>query len=84
MDGDGRADYCILSHPGDVICMRNGGSGDLPLEAYGGFWQDFSTGASAFTTMFPSQNRGNAAGVNLVDINGDFKADWLFMDETGL
>lgn len=83
IDGDGRADWCILLHPGDIACLRNGGQGDLPTEEYDGFWQDFSTGTKDWTTVFPSQQRGNGAGVNLVDINGDFKTDWLFMTETG-
>lgn len=83
IDGDGRADWCILLHVGDVACLRNGGSGTLPTSGYGGFWQDFSSGGTDFTTVFPSQHRGNAAGVNLVDINGDFKTDWLFMTASG-
>lgn len=83
IDGDGRADWCILLHPGDIACQRNGGQGDAPTAAYGGFWQTFDSTGGAWTTVFHSQHRGNAAGVNLVDINGDFKTDWLFMDKTG-
>lgn len=79
IDGDGRADWCVLLKPGDISCIRNGGQGDAPTAAYGGFWQGFNAADGGWTTVFPSQKRGNAAGVNLVDINGDFKSDWLFM-----
>ena len=85
IDGDGRADYCIVvSGGGNIICTRNGGSGDAPIAKYGGFWQDFSEGGADFTESFPTQNKGNMAGINLVDLNGDFKADWLYMDNGGM
>lgn len=83
IDGDGRADWCILLHTGDIACQRNGGQGVAPTAAYGGFWQAFDVVGGAWTTVFKSQHRGNGNGVNLVDINGDFKTDWLFMDNTG-
>lgn len=82
IDGDGRADWCILVELGNIACLRNGGQGDLPTAAYGGFWQGFS-GPDGWTVVFPGQGRGNAAGVNLVDLNGDFKTDWLFMNHDG-
>ncbi|KAH7311059.1 putative esterase [Rhexocercosporidium sp. MPI-PUGE-AT-0058] len=84
IDGDGRADWCILVELGSVSCLRNGGQGILPIASAGGFWQGFkSSSAEDWTVVFPGQGRGNAAGVNLVDLNGDFKADWLFMTPTG-
>ena len=86
MDGDGRVDYCLINPSGDIICQRNGGVGTTtaPVAEFGGYWQDFSTGGSSWTTMFPTQKKPNTSGMNLVDLNGDFKADWLYMDETGL
>lgn len=83
IDGDGRADWCIVLLVGDVACLRNAGVGDLPKSDFGGFWQYFATDKSEFTTVFLSQNRDNDAGVNLVDMNGDFKADWLSMTTSG-
>jgi hypothetical protein len=86
MDGDGRVDYCLIDPSGDIICQRNGGVGTTtaPIAEFGGYWQDFSTGGSSWTTMFPTQKKPNTSGMNLLDLNGDFKADWLYMDETGL
>ncbi len=86
MDGDGRVDFCIITQSGDINCQRNGGVGTTtaPIAEFGGYWQDFSTGADSWTNKFPTQNKGSTAGVNLVDLNGDFKADWLYMDETGM
>lgn len=84
IDGDGRADWCVLVELGNVACLRSGGQGILPISSAGGFWQGFkSSGPEDWTVVFPGQGRGNAAGVNLVDLNGDFKADWLFMTPTG-
>ncbi|KAH8886549.1 hypothetical protein GQ53DRAFT_657685 [Thozetella sp. PMI_491] len=78
IDGDGRADWCLFVFPGVITCQRNGGQGDMPS------WVDFSTGSPGWTLVFPvKENRGNPLGVNLVDINGDFKSDWLYMDNTG-
>jgi len=28
IDGDGRADYCVVANNGDISCWRNGGQGN--------------------------------------------------------
>jgi hypothetical protein len=40
VDGDGRADYCLVHANGDVGCSRNGGTGDSHA------WQGFNSAAS--------------------------------------
>ncbi|KAK4455138.1 hypothetical protein QBC34DRAFT_445431 [Podospora aff. communis PSN243] len=74
IDGDGRLDYCIVTGAGNVRCWRNGGQRDKA-----DYWQDFGQG----THIFPSQGMGNIAGVQLVDLNGDFRADWIWISDTG-
>lgn len=83
VDGDGRVDWCIQLVSGAIACRRNGGQGDLPTSADNGYWEDFSSGGSGWTTVFPSQNSSDGGSIQLVDINGDFKADWLSMDSAG-
>ncbi|KAI0202301.1 hypothetical protein F4808DRAFT_449713 [Astrocystis sublimbata] len=71
IDGDGRADYCILDDVGDVYCWRNGGVNDKPA-----YWQ-------ALGKRFTHRGKGNATGVRFEDINGDGRDDWLWVSETG-
>ncbi|KAK0761499.1 hypothetical protein N5P37_006451, partial [Trichoderma harzianum] len=76
IDGDGRLDYCAIDDKGDIYCWRNGGVGDAPTETYGGYWQSFETFAA----------RGEAegiGGVNLVDVNGDGRSDWVYLHKDG-
>ncbi|OBT92656.2 hypothetical protein VE01_09799 [Pseudogymnoascus verrucosus] len=74
IDGDGRLDYCVIAGNGDIYCWRNGGQGDMAA-----YWQDFGEGKPVFT----GKGMGNIDGVRLVDINGDFRSDWLFLDDNG-
>ncbi|KFX87170.1 hypothetical protein V490_08483 [Pseudogymnoascus sp. VKM F-3557] len=74
IDGDGRIDYCLIGDDGNIRCWRNGGIGHKP-----DYWQDFSDGKP----VFPAQGKGDIRGVRFVDINGDGRADWLWLDETG-
>ncbi|KAK1755378.1 hypothetical protein QBC47DRAFT_300196, partial [Echria macrotheca] len=72
IDGDGRADYCVVQDNGDVRCWRNGGQGDMPE-----YWQPMGI-------VFKSKGMGDPLGVRFYDINGDGRDDWLWMDNTGL
>ncbi|GAB1206268.1 hypothetical protein APSETT445_004953 [Aspergillus pseudonomiae] len=76
IDGDGRLDYCLVKGNGDIQCWRNGGQKDAPTAEFNGYWQDLGT-------VFTGKGMGDIAGVRLVDINGDFRADWLWLDEEG-
>ncbi|SPO03558.1 uncharacterized protein DNG_06241 [Cephalotrichum gorgonifer] len=71
IDGDGRLDYCVTDFGGNIYCWRNGGLGDLPA-----YWQDLGL-------VFTGKGMGDIAGTRLIDINGDFRADWLWVDNTG-
>lgn len=71
IDGDGRADYCVLEDSGNIKCWRNGGVGDMPE-----YWQ-------ALGTVFTGKGMGDVNGVRFYDINGDGRDDWLWMDGTG-
>ncbi|KAJ5801621.1 uncharacterized protein N7518_003689 [Penicillium psychrosexuale] len=76
IDGDGRLDYCLIQPDGDIQCWRNGGQNEAPTTEYGGYWQDLGI-------VFTGKNMGNITGVRLVDLNGDFRSDWLWMDDEG-
>ncbi|KAL6229273.1 SGNH hydrolase-type esterase domain-containing protein [Aspergillus navahoensis] len=71
VDGDGRADYCVLEKNGDMRCWRNGWINDVPK-----YWQPLGK-------RFNGKGMGNLAGVRLEDINGDGRADWLWVDDDG-
>lgn len=75
IDGDGRIDYCVIRDSG-LECWRNGGQKDAPLEKYGGYWENM-------TSVFSAQDMGDIAGVNLVDINGDGRADVVSVNDHG-
>jgi hypothetical protein len=57
IDGDGRADYCLINTNEDMMCWRNGGWGDVPTD-----WKEM-TGSNIPT--FPGQNKGGKDGVIL-------------------
>jgi hypothetical protein len=60
MDGDGRLDYCLVLGNGDIYCWRNGGDmGDVS-----NYWE-------RMYKVFTGKDKGNIAGVHLVNINGD-------------
>ncbi|KAI0147783.1 hypothetical protein GGR57DRAFT_244744 [Xylariaceae sp. FL1272] len=71
IDGDGRADYCILDDAGDIYCWRNGGVGDTPE-----YWQ-------ALGKRFTHRGKDTAQGVRFEDINGDGRDDWIWVSDTG-
>lgn len=59
IDGDGRADYCILEENGDIRCWRNGWVDDKPA-----FWEPMGR-------RFTGKGMGDLRGVRFRDINGD-------------
>jgi len=72
IDGDGRVDYCYIASNGDIQCWRNGGTGNYPTTP----WEDMGI-------VFTGKNKGDIRGVRFVDINGDGRSDWLWIDDTG-
>ncbi|KAL1835601.1 hypothetical protein VTJ49DRAFT_6345 [Mycothermus thermophilus] len=74
IDGDGRLDYCVVAGSGNIYCWRNGGWGEKA-----GWWQDLGNGKPVFT----GKGMGNIDGVQLVDLNGDFRSDWLWLSDIG-
>ncbi|KAK5655613.1 hypothetical protein OQA88_5544 [Cercophora sp. LCS_1] len=71
IDGDGRADYCVVKDNADIACWRNGGTNIMP-----DFFQPLGT-------VFTGKGLGDVNGVRFFDINGDGRDDWLWMDNTG-
>ncbi|KAL4902118.1 hypothetical protein BDW74DRAFT_187076 [Aspergillus multicolor] len=71
VDGDGRADYCVVAASGDINCWRNGWIDDMPA-----YWQ-------ALGVRFTGKGMGDIAGVRFEDINGDGRDDWLWLDDVG-
>ncbi|CAG7955405.1 unnamed protein product [Penicillium salamii] len=71
IDGDGRADYCVLADNGDITCWRNGWIDDVPK-----YWQPLGK-------RFSGKDMGDITGVRFEDINGDGRDDWLWLDDVG-
>ncbi|KAJ5817786.1 hypothetical protein N7447_007794 [Penicillium robsamsonii] len=71
VDGDGRADYCIVASNGDITCWRNGWIDDLPA-----YWQPLGK-------RFINKEMGDIKGVRFEDINGDGRDDWIWVDDDG-
>ncbi|KAK2757692.1 hypothetical protein FQN54_004661 [Arachnomyces sp. PD_36] len=71
VDGDGRLDYCVIADNGDIECWRNGWIFD---EAK--YWQYLGV-------IFTGKDKGDIDGVRLVDLNGDHRADWLYVNDDG-
>jgi hypothetical protein len=68
IDGDGRADYLVIGPSGSVTAWLNIGSGQTPEWRYIG---EIASGD------------GDRAGVHLLDMNGDGRADYLYLDQDG-
>jgi hypothetical protein len=78
IDGDGRADYCLILSGGGVGCSRNGGVGNNY------YWQGFSTASSLRAQVIPHQSFAtNASGIVFGDMNGDFRSDWMYIGDEG-
>ncbi|KAK9590735.1 hypothetical protein V6Z92_003825 [Aspergillus fumigatus] len=71
IDGDGRADYCVLADNGDITCWRNGWIEDVPA-----YWQPLGK-------RFTGKGMGDPRGVRFEDINGDGRDDWMWVDDDG-
>ncbi|KAL5362439.1 hypothetical protein BJX96DRAFT_177152 [Aspergillus floccosus] len=71
IDGDGRADYCVLADNGDITCWRNGWIEDVPK-----YWQPLGK-------RFTGKGMGDINGVRFEDINGDGRDDWPWLNEVG-
>ncbi|KAF1993338.1 carbohydrate esterase family 3 protein, partial [Amniculicola lignicola CBS 123094] len=70
IDGDGRLDYCYIAANQDIYCFRNGGQGNGV-----DYWQEMGGGGPTFNgKAWPETN-----GIRLVDINGDFRADVVYV-----
>ncbi|KAL1612344.1 hypothetical protein SLS60_000570 [Paraconiothyrium brasiliense] len=80
IDGDGRLDYCGMDVSGDAWCHRNGGTGDAPTAKYKGYWQGMLLGAGGPTW---DSLQTDVAGVRFLDINGDGRADYVFVNDDG-
>ncbi|KAM0323888.1 hypothetical protein ACHAQA_008469 [Verticillium albo-atrum] len=74
IDGDGRLDYCVRHDNGDIHCYRNGGLGNGAA-----YWQDIGSGGPVFL----NKNTGDARGLRLIDMNGDGRADWVWLNLQG-
>lgn len=77
IDGDGRADYCLVRSDASVVCSRNGGQGDKY------FWQGFSTASGLRGVVFDKKNGVDKSGVRFGDLNGDFRSDFLYVGDKG-
>jgi hypothetical protein len=80
IDGDGRADFCIVAFEGPIRCSRNAGQGD----AYS--WQGFSTIDGIWGLVFNKSGPGGLPGllrVQLGDMNGDYRSDVLNVGDNG-
>lgn len=76
IDGDGRLDFCTVEVNG-VYCWRNAGTGDAPTAKYTGHWEDILMEGGGTTLDLP--HGLDPAGTRLIDINGDGRADWLYV-----
>ncbi|KAL2859212.1 hypothetical protein BJX68DRAFT_252247 [Aspergillus pseudodeflectus] len=71
IDGDGRGDYLAIDNEGNIHAWRNGWVDDIPK-----YWQPLGI-------RFTGKHKGNITGVRMVDINGDGRADWLWVSDKG-
>ncbi|KAL2782956.1 SGNH hydrolase-type esterase domain-containing protein [Aspergillus keveii] len=71
IDGDGRLDYCLIHDNGDIECWRNGWIWD-----HARWWEHMGI-------VFTGKNKGNIDGVRFIDINGDHRDDWLYVEDDG-
>ncbi|KAI1261901.1 carbohydrate esterase family 3 protein [Xylariaceae sp. FL1019] len=76
IDGDGRADFCLLAADGTIGCSRNGGTDDKPT------WQGFSTPTGIRGKVF-NEAQTDKAGIVLADLNGDFRSDYMYINDFG-
>jgi len=68
IDGDGRAEYLIVGPTGSLNAWFNSGFSDTPV------WQEMGEIATGV---------GDTAGVYLEDLNGDGRADYIWLNSIG-
>lgn len=76
IDGDGRADFCLVDFSGVVRCSRNGGQGDNH------FWQGFSSENGLRGVVF-DMTQNPTSLYYFGDINGDYRSDILRIGNNG-
>ena len=76
IDGDGRADFCIMGDDRVLKCSRNAGQGDKHS------WQGFSKVDGLRGVVF-DKGRGLSGNLRLGDINGDYRSDILLVGNNG-
>lgn len=77
IDGDGRADFCLVSRDGIVKCSRNAGQGDKNS------WQGFSTIDGIRGTVFDKGSMNPMPLFKFGDINGDYRSDIMMVGDNG-
>jgi hypothetical protein len=81
IDGDGRADFCLVGNDLVVKCSRNAGQGDKYS------WQGFSTVDGIRGVVFDKGLSPQAGPVKyevkIGDINGDYRSDILLIGNNG-
>jgi lysophospholipase L1-like esterase len=70
IDGDGRAEYHVIGSDGSVLSWFNSGYGSKPT------WEPMGIIATG-------TGSSDLEGVHLVDLNGDGKADYLWLSPSG-
>ncbi|KAL2819388.1 hypothetical protein BJX63DRAFT_428611 [Aspergillus granulosus] len=95
VDGDGRADYCVLAANGDIRCWRNGWVGEFypdisSISCYYdglliqvGDQDDLPKYWQPLGVRFTGGNMGDLRGIRFEDINGDGRDDWLWVNVDG-
>jgi hypothetical protein len=68
IDGDGRADFCVVTPSSVVKCSRNAGQGDNYS------WQGFSQVDGVRGVVF-DKSPGAASSIQFGDLNGDYRSD---------
>lgn len=77
IDGDGRADFCLVGIDSVVKCSRNAGQGDNYS------WQGFSTIDGIRGVVFDKGRQNPAPLFHLGDINGDYRSDIMMIGNNG-
>ena len=65
IDWDGRGEYLVIDNGGNIRAWRNGWVNDFPK-----YWEPLGT-------RFGAKGQDTITSVNLLDLNGDGRADWL-------
>ncbi|KAI0006972.1 SGNH hydrolase-type esterase domain-containing protein [Xylariaceae sp. FL0662B] len=77
IDGDGRIDYCVLASNGDLSCYRNNIRDYAKTKDFERIWTRIGK-----NPIFKYKG-GDVSGVRLLDFDGDGRADFLTLSDTG-